>query len=108
MGAGEKVMYACKAGLGLASLTKTNLDFRTGNRRRICRSSFNEDGQKSVTHTTEISAYPIHGVYLQHYDARRREDWFSEFLSRVVLWVVNVGVEFSLHVDIFANSKQHH
>ena len=79
---------------------KTNLHFRLANRWLNSCSHFNKDRKKPITNTAQILGNFINGVNLQHKGARRRENWISVFYSRVVFWVIDVGVEFSLHVYV--------
>ena len=79
---------------------KTNLHFGLPNRWLNSCSHFNKDRKKPITDTAQILGNFINGVNLQHKSARRRENWISVFYSRVVFWVIDVGVEFSLHVYV--------
>ena len=79
---------------------KTNLHFGLANRWLNSCSHFNKDRKKSITNTAQILGNFINGIKFQHKNARRRENWISVFYSCVVFWVIDVGVEFSLHIYV--------
>ena len=79
---------------------KTNLHSGLANRWLNSCSHFNKDRKKSITNTAQILGNFINGVKFQHKGARRWENWISVFYSCVVFWVIDVGVEFSLHVYV--------
>lgn len=81
----------------------TNLHFGLANRWLNSCSHFNKDRKKPIANTAQILGNFINGVKLQHKGARRRENWISVFYSRVVFWVIDVRVEFSLHVYVTTN-----
>lgn len=81
----------------------TNLHFGLANRWLNSCSHFNKDRKKPIANTAQTLGNFINGVKLQHKGARRRENWISVFYSRVVFWVIDVRVEFSLHVYVTTN-----
>ena len=83
--------------------TMTNLHFGLANRWLSSCSHFDKDRKKPVTNTAQILGNFINSVKLQHKGARRRENWISVFYSRVVFWVIDVRVEFSLDVYVTAD-----